>query len=93
MFKWWKKWRASKIEDEVLREKTIANIDGSPWVRVVSVQFSEPKNPSTGYFELDWNKAFVESLTEAGYSGRTEEDVVDMWFTDLCRGVTKETPE
>ena len=29
MFNWYKKWRAGKIEDETLREKTIANIDGS----------------------------------------------------------------
>jgi hypothetical protein len=93
MFKWWKKMKARRIQDEVLREKTLANIDNEPWVRVVSVQFADPKNPSTGFFELDWNKAFVNALTEAGYSGRTDEDVVDMWFTDLCRGVTKEIPE
>ena len=93
MFKWWHKWRASKIQDEMLREKTIANIDNEPWVKVVDVQFADPRQPSTGFFELDWNKAFVESLVEAGYSGRTDEDVVDMWFNDLCRGVIKEPPE
>lgn len=93
MIKWWKRMRARRIKDDIKREKELANIDNTPWVKVVDVQFLDPKNPSTGFFELDWNKAFVHSLTEAGYSGRTDEDVVDMWFTDLCRGVTKEIPQ
>ena len=93
MFKWYKKWRASKIEDEVLRDKTIANIEQNPWVKVVSVQFADPNNPTTGFFELDWNKYFVNQLTEAGYSGRSDEEVVDMWFNDLCRGVIQDPPE
>jgi len=93
MFNWYKKWRAGKIQDIDLREKTIANINNEPWVKVISVQFVDPKKPNTGFMELDWNKAFVYSLTEAGYSGRTDEDIVDMWFTDLCRGVTNEQPE
>jgi len=87
MFKWYKRMQARKIQDEALREKTLANIDNDPWVKVVDVQFVDPKNPSMGFFELDWNDAFVNQLTEAGYSGRTSEEVVDMWFNDLCRGV------
>ena len=87
MFKWFKKWRANRIDDETLREKTLANIDNEPWVKVVDVQFADPNNPGTGFFELDWNDAFVKQLTESGYSGRTPEDIVDMWFNDLCRGV------
>lgn len=93
MFRWYKRWQANKIEDETVREKTLANIDNQPWVKVIDVQFVDPKNPKTGFFELDWNKAFINSLTEAGYSGRTDEDIIDMWFTDLCRGITNEEPE
>lgn len=91
--KWWKMWRAGKIEDPVLRDKTRATLSNEPWVTVVDVSFVDPNKPSTGFFELDWNAAFVESLTKAGYSGRTDEDVVDMWFNDLCRGVINEPPE
>lgn len=93
LFKWFKKWQASNIEDEILREKTLANIDEKPWVKVVDINFSDPTNPSMGFFELDWNKAFVEQLTEAGYSGRKEEDIVDMWFNDLCRGIAGDIEE
>lgn len=87
MFKWWHRWRAGKIKDEVKREKTLANIDNEPWVKVVDVQFEDPKNPGSGFFELDWNQAFVQKLTDAGYSGREDSDIVDQWFNDLCRGV------
>ena len=40
-----------------------------------------------GYFELDWNEDFVGLLGEAGYAGETPEQIVDLWFNDLCRSV------
>jgi len=93
MFKWYKKWRANKIQDNDLREKTIANIEGEPWVKVVNIQFTDAANPGSGFMELDWNKLFVKTLSDAGYSGRKDEDVVEMWFTDLCRGLSNQPPE
>lgn len=87
VMKWFKKWKASKIADVDAREKKIAEIDNTPWVKVINVGFEDPNNPSTGHFELDWNKQFIDQLVEAGYSGRADEDIVDMWFNDLCRGV------
>jgi len=87
MIQWYKRWRAKRIEDPKLRAKTLAELDKEPWVDVVSIEFADPSNPGSGYFELDWNDAFVASLNKAGYSGRTDEAVVDMWFNDLCRGV------
>ncbi len=93
MLKWFKKMRARRIQDETLRGKTLANIDNEPWISVVDVGFENPGDPKTGYFELDWNQAFVQKLVEAGYSGRTDEMIVDMWFDDLCRGVLKQEPE
>lgn len=76
-----------ELETKAKTPKEIATEKGEPWVAVIDTGFADPKNPSTGFFELDWNKAFVEQLTEAGYSGRTDEDVIDMWFNDICRGV------
>jgi len=67
--------------------KQLATEAGEPWVDVVDTTFEDPKNPGAGYFELDWNEPFVKTLIEAGYSGRTDDDIVDMWFNDLCRGV------
>lgn len=57
-----------------------------PWVKVVNVHF-DPKDPTKGYFELDWNQEFVNMLGEAGYAGPNSESIVDLWFNDLCRSV------
>ena len=75
-----------RLKDQKL-EKELANIDDEPWVKVINVSMTDPKDPSNGFFELDWNDQFVQSLYDAGYSGRNGEEVVDQWFNDLCRGV------
>lgn len=57
-----------------------------PWVKVIEVHFDKD-DPTRGYFELDWNEDFVGLLGEAGYAGSTPEEIVDLWFNDLCRSV------
>lgn len=74
---------------ETVSSKQQANELRKPYVEVISVNFDE-KNPGQGYFELDWNKHFIEQLYEAGYSGSTDEEVVDQWFTELCRNIAEE---
>lgn len=91
--KFFKKRKAQKIEDETMREKELATIDGEPWVDVLDITFTDPRNPRYGEFTLDWNKAFIEQLVEAGYSGRDDAQIIDQWFTDLCRGIAEEANE
>jgi hypothetical protein len=57
-----------------------------PWVNVVKAHV-DPSNPKQGYFELEWNPAFVMFLISNGYTGPSPEEIVDQWFTDLCRNV------
>ncbi len=57
-----------------------------PWVNVVAAHV-DPANPKQGYFELEWNPAFVIFLRENGYTGYSPEEIVDKWFTELCRNV------
>jgi hypothetical protein len=78
-----------KREEPVIKTKDPKPID-EPHVEVVKITIPNPKDPTSGYFELDWNDAFVKQLREAGYSGRKDEDVVDQWFNDLCRGVVSD---
>ena len=61
-----------------------------PWVTVVEGHFDKD-DPTRGYFELDWNADFVGLLGEAGYAGENDEEIVDLWFNDLCRSVASET--
>jgi hypothetical protein len=81
-----KLWARVSLKDQAL-EKKLATIDNEPWVKVLEVHMENPNDPKTGYFELDWNEAFEQSLYDAGYSGRSGPEVVEQWFNDLCRGV------
>ena len=74
----------TKINEDVTKE----NIVG-PWVKVVEVHFDKD-NPTRGYFELDWNDDFVGLLGEAGYAGSAPEEIVNLWFNDLCRSVASD---
>lgn len=71
------------------RAKDAATARNEPYVRVVDVNF-DSNQPGKGYFELDWNKPFVATLIQSGYEGNTEEDIVDAWFTNLCRNIADE---
>jgi hypothetical protein len=76
-------------------EKEIANEKGEPYVNIVSMDVN-PENMQNGAFELDWNDKFVANLIRAGYqkdSKDTDSDIVDRWFTAVCRNVVLETYE
>jgi hypothetical protein len=53
----------------------------------------DPENIHLGAFELDWNDKFVANLIRAGYVGKTDADIVDQWFQNVCRHVVMETWE
>jgi hypothetical protein len=53
----------------------------------------DPENIHQGAFELDWNEKFVANLIRAGYVGKTDADIVDQWFQNVCRHVVMETWE
>jgi hypothetical protein len=72
--------------------KETATENGEPWVNVLSVEV-DPDNIGNGSFELDWNEIFVARLVKAGYSGKTDVDIVDRWFQDVCRNVVLENFE
>jgi len=97
MMGWWNKLvRDKKLEEateevkttEELRrealakEKEAATAKGEPWVAVVNVEMKD-NNPRNGFFELDWNNEFIEQLLDAGYTGETNEQIVDAWFRTI----------
>lgn len=65
--------------------KTLATLKKEPWVGVVRDSFDVNQGLDGFFFELDWNEYWIEYLRIAGYVGATEEDVIDQWFTDVCR--------
>lgn len=63
-------------------EKQSATANNEPWVAVLDTQIN-PENIRNGFFELDWNNEFIEQLLDAGYSGESQEEIVDAWFRTI----------
>ena len=78
-----------KVEAAPLDPKEAANAKKEPWVAVLQTHVNS-ESPKNGFFELDWNEYFVLMLRNNGYTGVTEEEIVDQWFSDLCREVGSE---
>ena len=59
-----------------------------PWVGVLDVKVNK-ENVRNGFFELDWNKYFIEQLIDAGYGVKNdeEEEIVDRWFRDIVGNI------
>jgi NADH:ubiquinone oxidoreductase subunit len=78
-----------KRRDILQQEKDEATKAGKPWVGVLDTQVN-PDNIRNGFFELDWNNEFIEQLIDAGYSGETNEQIVDAWFRTIAMQVLDE---
>jgi len=78
-----------KVDATPSDPKTAATANKEPWVAVLQTHVN-PESPRNGFFELDWNEYFVLMLRKNGYTGITDEEIVDQWFSDLCREVGSE---
>tara|TARA_B100001287_G_scaffold44499_1_gene33601 strand:+ start:1418 stop:1822 length:405 start_codon:yes stop_codon:yes gene_type:complete len=81
----------AKQEEELLSKrdpKAYATRKKQPWVGVLDVKVNE-KNVRNGFFELDWNKYFIEQLINAGYgvANDPDEEIVDRWFRDIVGNI------
>lgn len=72
--------------------KDLATEQGKPYVAILSMDV-DPNNLSAGSIELDWNDKFILQLQRFGYQGKSDSDLVDQWFTNVCRNVVLETFE
>jgi hypothetical protein len=79
----------AEVVTETLPPKEAATLKKEPYVAVLNTHINED-NIRNGFFELDWNEYFIVKLRESGYTGDTEEAIVDAWFKDLCRDVAME---
>jgi len=81
-------------ELEVIKKKdpkAYATRKKLPWVNVLDMQVNE-QNIRNGFFELDWNKYFIEELIKNGYGvdEDPEEEIVDRWFRDIVYNMLAE---
>jgi hypothetical protein len=64
-------------------DKRLATLTNEPWVNVIDLNVTD----ETGNFELDWNDKFVEDLKDVGFKGITDEEIVNAWFSRICRHI------
>lgn len=81
---------AAELAQKTPKEQATAR--GEPWVAVLDTKFN-PENPRNGFFELDWNKPFIDSLILSGYGFESdpEEEIVDRWFRELAFNILQES--
>ena len=65
-----------------------ADILEQPYMAMPKISW-DPADPSKTYFELDYNKHFVQFLEANGYVG-AEEDIINRWLNDVCSSVLDE---
>jgi hypothetical protein len=84
-----------KKKEPTLSEKEKATAAGEPYVNIVRMEV-DPNDINSGSVELDFNDKFVLNLIRAGYKMKetdTDNDIVDRWWTNLCRATVLETFE
>lgn len=73
-------------------DKEIANIKGEPWFAIINSEYlSKDTVGSAINFELDWNDEHITFLMANGYTGQSQEEIIDSWFSSLCRELFNET--
>jgi len=90
-----KKTTAEAVKEAAKSAKQIATEKGESYVNMISMEV-DPNDMQNGSFELDWNDKFVADLIRHGYQMSpkdTDSDIVDRWFTAVCRNVVLETFE
>lgn len=70
-------------ENAFLKER--ATLMEEPWIGIIDHGFDPKKGLDGVYFEFDWNDYWIVFLRLHGYVGTTDEQVVDQWFSDVCR--------
>jgi hypothetical protein len=84
-----------KPAELTLSAKEQATAKGDPYINILKVDV-DPNDINNGSFDLDWNDKFVLNLIKAGYKMKpddTDADIVDRWFTQVCRNVVLEMYE
>lgn len=70
-------------------DKSVANLTQQPWIDLISHGYDSELGINGVYFEFDWNDRWIAFLKSNGYNGNTEEDIIQFWFTDICKAMAK----
>jgi hypothetical protein len=79
--------------DEQKFAKMVATAKNEPYVAIINSSYDHKLKLEGFEFEFDWNHIWIEQLVAAGYTGVTEDVIVQRWFEDLCRTVVLESAD
>ena len=79
-------------EESKLTPKEQATKNKESYIEIIGFEINK-KNMSEGAFELDWNKYFILELRSQGFTGITDEEIVDQWFSQVCRNTGTDVTE
>lgn len=71
-------------------DKQRATALNEPYICVIDSGYKPEEKLNGLYFEFDWNDLWIDELKSAGYTGFTDDQLVQRWFSDICRGVIAE---
>jgi hypothetical protein len=86
---------AAVATEQAKSAKQQATDRGEPYFEIVSMDI-DPSDINNGSFEFDWNDKMIADLVRNGYQmdpRDTDADIIDRWFTAVCRNVVLETAE
>ena len=86
---------APKTATKKKTDKELATERGEAYFMITRMEI-DPNDINAGSFEFDWNDKMVADLIRHGYQmdpKDTDADIVDRWFTAVCRNVVLETYE
>ena len=66
-------------------DKETATIKHEPWVGIINQGFDPAQGMNGVYFEFDWNADWIAYLQANGYAGHNDEQIVEQWFSDVCK--------
>lgn len=78
--------KISKLE----HDKEVSTLEKKPWIDIIDHGFDPEKGINGVFFEFDWNELWIDYLRLNGYSGTSQEEIVEQWFNDVTRMVTDE---
>lgn len=88
-------WEKRKAEEKAKRlielERKRKKDSSEPWVEIVSEHYDEISKQVE--IKLDWNKAFITMLRKNGYTGSSEQEIVDKYFKRLSEDIAKDIHE
>jgi hypothetical protein len=69
--------------------KELKTLNKEPYIHILNIDYNVQDGVHA--IEFDWNDYFIQELKENGYTGKTDEELIDQWFVALSTLVASES--